>query len=287
MRDFYFHTPTTLPDALTLLDEHQEDGRAMAGGTALIVMMKQSLVDADHFISLARVPGLEGIRSEADGLHIGGLTRHRDVETSAVVKQVAPLLAEVYSHVATVRIRNVATVGGGIAHADPSQDPPPALIVLDAKVKLVSKNGERIVSLSDGFFQDYYETAIEPGELLTEVIVPPQPANASTAYLKFLPRTADDYATVAVCAMATMQGNVCSSLRIALGAAGPTPIHAITVEQMLVGQTVTPQLIRDAAATVADVVDPLEDFRGSSEYKRDMAVVFTRRALERVLGAQA
>src|SRR5581483_2431214 len=126
MRDFYFHTPTTLPDALSLLDEHQDDGRAMAGGTALIVMMKQSLVDADHFISLARVPGLEGIRSEADGLHIGGLTRHRDVETSSVVKQVAPLLAEVYSHVATVRIRNVATVGGGIAHADPSQDPPPA-----------------------------------------------------------------------------------------------------------------------------------------------------------------
>src|SRR5207253_1626360 len=147
-------------------------------------------------------------------------------------------------------------------------------IVLDAKVKLVSKSGERIVPVSDGFFTDYYETAIEPGELLTEVIVPPQPAGARTVYLKFLPRTADDYATVAVCAMATVEGGVCKTLRVALGAAGPTPIHATTVEEMLVGQTITPDLIRAAAATVAEVVDPLDDFRGSSEYKRDMAVVF-------------
>ena len=245
--------------------------------------MKQSLVDADHMISLARVPGLTGIRKEADGLHIGGFTRHRDLETSADAKSVVPFLSEVYSHVATVRIRNQATVGGGIAHADPSQDPPPALIVLDAKVKLQSKNGERIVSVSDGFFQDYYETSIEPGELITEVIVPNQPAGARTAYLKFLPRTADDYATVAVAAMATVEGGTVKSLRVALGAAGPTPIHATAVEQALVGQSITPQKIRDAADAVAALVDPLEDFRGSSEYKRDMAVVFTRRALEKVL----
>jgi carbon-monoxide dehydrogenase medium subunit len=284
MRDFFYHAPTSLPEALTLLDEHKDDGRPFAGGTALVVLMKQSLVDADHMISLARVPGLTGIRKEADGLHIGGFTRHRDLETSADAKSVVPFLSEVYSHVATVRIRNQATVGGGIAHADPSQDPPPALIVLDAKVKLQSKNGERIVSLSDGFFQDYYETSIEPGELITEVIVPNQPAGARTAYLKFLPRTADDYATVAVAAMATVEGGVVKTLRVALGAAGPTPIHATAVEQALIGQTITPQRIRDAADAVAALVDPLEDFRGSSEYKRDMAVVFTRRALERVLG---
>jgi aerobic carbon-monoxide dehydrogenase medium subunit len=283
MRDFYFHAPTSLPEALTLLDEHKEDGRPFSGGTALVVMMKQSLVDADHMISLARVPGLTGIRKEADGLHIGGFTRHRDLETSADAKSVVPFLSEVYGHVATIRIRNVATVGGGIAHGDPSQDPPPALIVLDAKVKLQSKNGERIVSLSDGFFQDYYETSIEPGELITEVIVPNQPAGARTAYLKFLPRTADDYATVAVAAMATVEGGVVKTLRVALGAAGPTPIHATAVEQALVGQSITPQRIRDAADAVAELVDPLDDFRGSSGYKRDMAVVFTRRALQRVL----
>ena len=109
MRDFYFHTPSTLQEALDLLDEHQDDGRPMAGGTALVVLMKQSLLDADHLISLARVPGLSGIRAEADGLHIGALTHHREVESSPIVKQHAPLLAEVYHHVATIRIRNVAT----------------------------------------------------------------------------------------------------------------------------------------------------------------------------------
>ncbi len=282
MRDFYFYTPKTLEEALDLLDEHQEDGRPMAGGTALVVMMKQSLLDADHLISLARIPGLSGIRAEADGLHIGALTHHREVETSALVKQHAPLLADVYHHVATVRIRNVATVGGGIAHADPSQDPPPGLITLGASVKLLSKNGERIVPITD-MFVDYYETAIEPGELLTEIIVPTTASDARTTYIKFLPRTADDYATVAVAAHAQIQNGKVSNLRVALGAAGPTPVHATAVEEALEGQTATAEAIRQAAEAVADQVDPLDDFRGSPDYKRDMAVVFTRRALERVL----
>jgi carbon-monoxide dehydrogenase medium subunit len=282
MRDFYFYAPQTLDEALTLLDEHQDDGRAMAGGTALIVLMKQSLLDADHLISLARVPGLSSIRVEADGLHIGALTRHREVETSSLVRQYAPLICDVYRNVATVRIRNVATVGGGIAHADPAQDPPPGLIALDAQLRLVSKGGERTLPINE-FFQDYYETAIQPGELLTEVIVPPVAADARTIYLKFLPRTADDYATVAVAAKAQLEDGTVRNLRVALGAAGPTPVHATNVEQALEGRQATPDNIRRAAETVADQVDPLDDFRGSSDYKRDMAVVFTRRALERVL----
>ncbi len=282
MRDFYYYSPTSLDEALTLLDEHQDDGRPMAGGTALIVLMKQSLVDADHIISLGRVPGLDGIRQEADGLHIGGLTRHRDVETSALVKQHAPLLADVYSSVATIRIRNVATVGGGIAHADPAQDPPPGLIALDASVKLVSKKGERTLPITD-VFQDYYETAIEPGELLSELIIPTLPSAAKTAYLKFLPRTADDYATVAVAARGEVDNGTVRNLRVALAAAASTPVHATAVEAALEGQQATEANIRAAAEAVADQVDPLEDFRGSPEYKRDMAVVFTRRALERIL----
>jgi aerobic carbon-monoxide dehydrogenase medium subunit len=282
MRDFYFYAPKTLDEALTLLDEHQDDGRAMAGGTALVVLMKQSLLEADHLVSLARVPGLSSIRTEADGLHIGALTRHREVETSSLVREYAPLVSDVYRNVATVRIRNVATVGGGIAHADPAQDPPPGLIALDAKVRLVSKSGERTLPINE-FFQDYYETAIQPGELLTEVIVPPVAAGARTVYLKFLPRTADDYATVAVAAKAQLENGMVRNLRVALGAAGPTPVHATNVQQALEGQQATPENIRRAAEAVADQVDPLDDFRGSSDYKRDMAVVFTRRALERVL----
>ena len=283
MRDFFFHTPTTLQEAFALLEEHGENARPIAGGTALIVLMKQSLVGADHLVSLHRVPGLSGIRAEADGLHIGALTRHREVETSSLVKQRWPLLADVYRHVGTVRIRNVATVGGGLAHADPAQDPPPGLIVLDARVKLTSRTGERVIPITD-LFTDYYETSMRPGELLTEVIVPPVPAGARSVYLKFLPRTADDYATVAVAALAEVQDGTCSRLKVALGAAGPTPVHATAVEQALSGQSISAESVRRAAEAVAGQVDPLDDFRGSSGYKRDMAVVFTRRAVERVLG---
>jgi aerobic carbon-monoxide dehydrogenase medium subunit len=281
--DFTFHTPGTLDEALDLLEEHEFEARPFAGGTALVVMMKQSLVAADHLVSLAGIPDLSGIRQEDDGLHIGTLTHHREVETSPLVREFAPLLAEVYSHVATVRIRNAATVGGGIAHADPAQDPPAAFIALDAKVKLVSKAGERIVPIDD-FFVDYYETVIEPNELLTEVIVPPPPPGARSVYLKFLPRTADDYATVAVAALAQSNNGNVEHLRVALAAAGPTPIHAKAVEAELAGKSVDLDAVRAAAAAVADEVDPLDDFRGSSGYKRDMAQVFTRRALEQVLG---
>lgn len=283
MRDFYFHTPSSLDDAFALLTEHGEDARPMAGGTALVVLMKQSLVNAEHIVSLDRVPGLDSIRVDGDDLRIGGLVRHRDLETSAAVRGFAPFLCDVYRRVATVRIRNMATVGGGLAHADPAQDPPPGFMTLDARVRLVSRTGERVVPV-DEFFTDYYETVIQPGELLTEVIVPrPSPA-AKFVYLKFLPRTEDDYATVAVAARAETQDGVCRNLRVALAAAGPTPIRARAVEQALEGKSVTPAAVREAAEAVADEVDPLDDFRGSPEYKRDMAVVFTRRALERVLG---
>jgi aerobic carbon-monoxide dehydrogenase medium subunit len=287
MKDFAFHTPTTLSEAFGLLETYGEAARPMAGGTALINFLKQGLLTTEHFVSLEHLPGLSDIRLESDGIHIGALARHRDVETSPILRQCAPLLAEVYGRVATVRIRNMATVGGGLAHADPAQDPPLGLIVLDARVRLASSRGERTLPVAE-LFTDYYETAIQPGELLTEVIVPLQPPAARGVYLKFLPRTEDDYATVAVAALAEMDDGACRRVRVALGAAGPTPIQATSTEQMLAGQPPSPELIRRAAESVAEQVDPLSDFRGPADYKRDMAVVFTRRALERILnGAPA
>jgi carbon-monoxide dehydrogenase medium subunit len=283
VRDFQFHTPSSLDEAFGLLAQHGDDARPMAGGTALVVLMKQSLVDAEHIVSLERIPGLDGIRVEGDELRIGGLVRHNDVERSPAVRGFAPLLSEVYRRVATVRIRNMATVGGGLAHADPAQDPQPGYITLDARVRLASRDGQREVPVAE-LATDYYETVIRPGELITEVIVPRPAPGAKFVYLKFLPRTEDDYATVAVAARAEADGGVCRNLRVALGAAGPTAVHATAVEQALEGKEITAANVRGAAEAVADQVDPLEDFRGSSSYKRDMAVVFTRRALERVLG---
>ena len=280
-----FHTPSTLDEAFALLKEHGDDARVIAGGTALVVMMKQSLVVVDHLVSLASIPGLVGIEVREGAVHIGALTRHRDVETSPIVREHLPFLSDVYGRVATVRIRNSATVGGGLAHADPSQDPPAALMVLDARVRLVSPRGEREVAVAE-MFRDYYETVLRSDELIAEVIVPIPSATARTAYLKFLPRTEDDYATVAVAALAEVANGTVQKLRVTLIAAGPTPVRAEAVEAALEGQSPTAEAIRAAADLVADAVDPMDDFRGAPDYKRDMAVVFTRRALERVLLAQ-
>jgi carbon-monoxide dehydrogenase medium subunit len=282
VKDFAFETPTSLDEALEMLETYGEDARPMAGGTALVNFLKQGLIAAEHVVSLERIPGMARIGVEPDGLHIGALARHRDVETSQAVKDHAPLLAEVYRRVATVRIRNMATVGGGLAHADPAQDPPLGLLALDASVRLVSRGGERIVRVRD-LFTDYYETVIQPAELLTEVIVPPQPSAARATYLKFLPRTEDDYATVAVAALAEVDDGKCRRLRVAIGAAGPTPIRAITAENALQGKAISSAAIEAAADAVAEVVDPLDDFRGPADYKREMAAVFTRRALTHVL----
>lgn len=283
MRDFIYHAPASLDEALSLLEEHGEDARPIAGGTAMVNLLKQNLVYADHLVGLGKVPGLRGISRSNGDLRIGALTKHREVERSADVAEAAPLLAEAYSRVATVRIRNMATVGGGLTHADPAQDPPPALMALGARVVLASSGGTRELPVED-LFVDYYETALEPGELLTEVIVPAQPSDARAVYLKFLPRTEDDYATVAVAALARVENGTCAGVRVALGAVAPTPVRATAVEAALEGQPVTADAIRSAAEAVAAQVDPLADFRGSSEYKRDMAVVFTRRALEQALG---
>lgn len=281
MRDFYFHSPVNMAEALSLLQEHNEDARLMAGGTAMVNLMKQSLVFADHIVSLQRVPDMRDISLKDGELHIGGLVTHREVETSELVKKHVPLLSDVYAKVATVRIRNMATVGGGLAHADPAQDPPPALMVLGAQVRLVSERGERILPVEE-LFRDYYETAIEPDEIFAELIVPQFPQDSRAVYMKYLPRTADDYPTVGVAVMASIEDGRYISVRVALNAVAPTPVRATAVEDALNGELVGDETSRDAAELIRQYLDPLDDFRGSAEYKRDMAVVFTRRALNQV-----
>ncbi|HXG37095.1 MAG TPA: xanthine dehydrogenase family protein subunit M [Dehalococcoidia bacterium] len=281
MQTFDYYAPSSLPEALDLLRQHGEDAKLIAGGTGLINMMKQNLVQPAVLVDMSKIPGLSYLEPNNGELRIGALTTHRQMETSPVVAQEAPLLAETYRHVATVRIRNVATVGGGVAHADPAQDPPPALLALDARVKAVSSSGERVIPISD-FFVDYYETALSPDELVTEIIVPKPPVGAATCFFKFLPRSADDYATVSVAALLQVgQDGVCQDVRIGLGSVGSTPVRARQAEQVLRGQRLSLEAFQEAAARVKDEVDPISDVRGSAEYKRDMAEVFTRRALER------
>ena len=283
MIPFQLHTPSTIDEALDLLDKYGEDARPISGGTALVLLMEQRLVRPEHLVALGRVPELRRLDAGNGALHVGAAVPHRQVETSSVARDQWPLLAEAYSRVATVRIRNMATVGGGLAHADPNQDPPAALIALDARVVATSRKGRREIPIEE-LFQGYYETSLEPGEVITEVIVPRPARPQRWAYLKFLPRTADDYPTIAVAAALDIVDGRCQDARIALNAAGPTPIRARAAEDVLRGQTLSPELFRAAAATVPPLTDPTSDHRGSANYKRRMAEVFTRRALEQAAG---
>lgn len=284
MTPFEYRTPKNLKEVHAALKEFGSDGKLIAGGTALVIMMKQRLVRPACLVSLRSVRGLNGIEVKDGGMRIGGLATHRAVEVSSLVRRKLPMLAETFHHVATIRVRNMATVGGGLAHADPNQDPPPSLIALGATVKATSANGSRVIPL-DEFFTDYYETMLKPDEIITEVFVPNLPANSGAAYLKFLPRTADDYATVSAAAVLTLDKTkkTISNVRIALGSVGTTPIRATAAEAVLRGQPVKAEAFAEAAEKAKEAVDPISDFRGSAGYKKEMAGVFVRRALEKAL----
>ena len=269
-----------------MLDRHGDDARLIAGGTALVLQMKQRFAQPAHVIGLrqlARTDGLGGIGDGGDTLRIGALCTLKQLEDSELLRERVPLLAETVSRVATRRIRSMATLGGAMVNGDPNQDPPPTLIALGATVELTCCAGVRTCPV-DEMFVDYYETDVRPGEVLTAVIVPVPSEDTGGAYLKFLPRTADDYATVSVAATVSRNDdNTCRDVRIVLGAAGVTPVRATAAEDALRGQQLTDETIRAAAATVPDAVDPLDDFRGSADYKREMAGVFVRRALVKAL----
>jgi len=284
MIPFEYRTPKSLKEVHQELKEFGADAKLIAGGTALVIMMKQRLVRPSSLISLRMVRGLNGIAEKDGALRIGGLATHREVETSTLVRRRVPLLAETYRHVATIRVRNMATVGGGLAHADPNQDPPPTLMVLGATLKASSADGSRVIPLEE-FFTDYYETVLKPDEIITEVSVPRLPANSGGAFVKFLPRTADDYATVSAAAVVTLDRarKIFTDVCIALGSVGTTPIRAREAEAVLRGQPVKREALREAAEKVRQAVDPVSDFRGSAAYKKEMAVVFVRRALEMAL----
>ena len=286
MIPFEYRTPKSLKEVHATLKEFGSDAKLIAGGTSLVIMMRQRLVRPNCLVSLRSVRGLNSIEIHDGGTRIGGLATHREVESSSLLRRRLPVLAETYHHVATIRVRNMATVGGGLAHADPNQDPPPTLIALGATVKATSADGSRVIPL-DEFFTDYYETVLKPDEIVTEVFIPKMAPNSAGAYLKFLPRTADDYATVSAAAVLTLDktGKTINDVRIALGSVGVTPIRATEAEAVLRGQPVKTEAFVEAGEKAKGAVDPVSDFRGSAAYKKEMAGVFVRRALEKALAS--
>lgn len=287
MRTFDYHPASSVAEAIDLLGRYGDDAHLMAGGTSMMLLMEQGLVQPGHVVGIRGVAELGGITAGADGsLEIRAGNTHRQVERSPQVRAYCPTLTEAFSRIATIRIRNQATVGGNLAHADPAQDPPPILLALDAQVTVTSKGGQRTIPL-DGFFEDFFQTALREGEVMTSIRLPSLPSGTRTNYVKFLPRTEDDYATVSVAAALRLSADgKAAHVRVALGSAGPTPVRARRVEAALQGQTLTPELIDSAAELVREEVDPLDDIRGSAKYKREMCRVWTGRALKALLSNQ-
>jgi carbon-monoxide dehydrogenase medium subunit len=291
--------PTERAEILELLSARGDGATVMAGGTAVVLMLKQRLLVPDLLLSLGRVSGLDALRLEGGELCIGARVTHRALERSAVVRSLWPALADAYHRVASVRIRNVATAGGSLAHADPSQDPPVALMALHARVVLASRDAKREVPLH-AFFRDYYETVRRPDELLTEIRLPAPATTAGASYVKLSPRSRDDYGTASAAAYIELDPatGACRCARIALGCVAPIVLRARAAEALLEGHTRAHDaagegtasfeaLLREAGHAARAVTDPLTDARGSADYKRDMSAVMVRRAIARAWDAAA
>ena len=279
---FDYIEPTTVKKALALMEKHGDEGRVIAGGTSLLIMMRQRLLTPKMVISLARIPKFDTISFNAKtGLRIGAGARHRDIEMSPVIKKHYPILHETFHNVAQPRIRNMGTIGGNLAAGDPLTDPGASLIALDAEVVVTSRTGQRTLKL-DEFFIDYYETALNPGELLTEIRVPP-PSRPGWSHIKFTPRSVEDFATVGVALTLSAKNGVCEDVRLGLNSVASTIIHAKRAEAILRGKTINDELLNQMGEVAASEVDPMDDNRGSADYKREMVKVLVRRAAKEAL----
>jgi aerobic carbon-monoxide dehydrogenase medium subunit len=279
MIKFDYHEATSLKKAFSLMEKYGEDARVIAGGTSLIIMMRQRLLTPKVVISLASIPKFDKITyNTKDGLRIGAGARHRDIELSAAVRKHYPLLQETFRKVAQPRIRNMGTVGGNLAGGDPLTDPGASLIALDAEVTLSSNKGQRRLRL-DEFFIDYYQTALEPGELLTEIHVPP-PQRHGWSHIKFTPRSIEDFATVGVAITLQARNGTCEDVRLGLNSVASTIIRARKAEAVLHGNPIDDATLRKMGEIAATECDPIDDNRGSAEYKREMVKVLVRRAAQ-------
>ena len=276
---FDYQEPTTLKKAFSLMEKFGDEARVIAGGTSLIIMMRQRLLTPKVIISLSRISKFDRITYNVrDGLKIGAGARHRDIELSAAVKKHYPLLHETFRKVAQPRIRNMGTIGGNLAAGDPLTDPGASLIALDANVTLTSSKGKRTLPL-DEFFIDYYQTALVPGELLTEIHVPP-PQRSGWSHIKFTPRSIEDFATVGVAVTLKSNNGTCEDVRLGLNSVASTIVHAKKAEEVLRGKPITDAVLREMGEAASTECDPTDDNRGSAEYKRELIKVLVRRAVQ-------
>ena len=286
---FDYHSPGSLEEALALLEQFGDEAKILAGGHSLIPAMRFRLAMPENLVDINGITDLDYIREEGGWLAIGALTRESALEESTLVQNRYPLLADTAADIADPLVRNLATVGGNLAHADPANDHPATMLAYGAEIGVHGPGGARTIPI-DEFFTGLFETSMAPNEILTEIRIPEPGAGSGGAYLKF-ERKVGDYAVSAAAVQLTMEGDTCTSVRIGLTNVSPTPMRATAAEEVVTGQAISEELIEAAGQAAADQSDPSPDLRGSVEYKRDLTRVMTKRAIrkaaERAKGATA
>jgi carbon-monoxide dehydrogenase medium subunit len=279
---FEYSAPRTLAEALDILQQHADEAKILAGGQSLIPLMKYRLANPGYLVDINRIAELAFIEQNNGHLRIGALTREADLERSELVAGRYPLLMDTTKFVADPLVRNMATVGGNLAHGDPANDHPAAMLALRAQLVARGPAGERMIPI-DEFFQDLFVTALAPDEILTEIRVPTPALRSGGAYRK-LERKVGDFATAGAAAYLALDENgICQEVGIGLTNAGHVPLRATRAEDALRGQRPTEVTLREAAELAATDSQPAADLRGSEEYKRAMVRVLTRRALQQAL----
>ena len=279
---FDYHAPSSLGEALSLLNDNQDDAKVLAGGHSLIPMMKLRLAEPGILIDLGKVDGLSYIREDGGGLAIGAMTSYYDIMTSEAVQANSPVLAEAAGMVADPQVRNMGTIGGSLAHSDPAADLPAVMIALGAELVagshgLLGRVSSRTIS-ADDFFVDLFTTALEPNEILTEIRIPAQAAGSGAAYAK-MANKASHFAIVGVAASVTVSGGACTSASVGVTGAGASASRATAAEAALQGSSLDDAAITSAASAAASGIDFNEDVHASAEYREHLTKVFAMRAI--------
>jgi carbon-monoxide dehydrogenase medium subunit len=284
MPKFNYFEPTGIAEALSLLKNHGEEARIIAGGQSLLIMLRQGLIRPQVLISLHRIAELRAIKSEGKSIALGAMATQREISLDDKIRSRLPALAQAASKVGSIHVQNLGTVGGNISHAEPNGDSAPALIALGASVLAASERGERTIPLDD-FFRGPFENSLQPDEIAVCIHVPLPENGPSSIYVKHVQR-AVDRATVGIGVQLDIDAaRVCRIVRIGVGGAAPAPFRATRAEALLKGEKISDELMNAVGAEVSAMCDPFSDSHGPAEYKRKMAGVFVKRAIRALLSS--
>lgn len=280
MRNFDYLEPTSVAEACVLLKQHAGEAKVFAGGSHLTILMKQGLYQPKALVNIKKIPELKVLKFDAkEGLMIGALVTHRELETSALVREKLPVLCEAESEVANIRVRSMGTVGGNLASGEPLTDLAQIFISLDGKLRIAGTTGQRTLAVEE-LFIDFYTTSLAEDEIITKVVVPPLPRQSGIEYIRFSSSSVVDKPSAGVAVRLTLDEEAVQAARIVLGCVGPTPVRAVKAEALVLGKKLTAALIAEAGAMASRECSPSADLRGSEQYKRAIVGTLVRRALK-------